>query len=89
MKETRHLLKLMLGDGINIIICLFALYATLLAFQHFDSSENIYVANALLLQCICIVYLTYRAIMNRHIISGLKGEIDERHNDATEEENQT
>lgn len=89
MKEIRNTLKRMLGDGINILICLSVLYVTLLAFQHFESSENTYVANALLLQCICIVYLTYRSIMNRHVISGLKDEIDERHNEATEEENQT
>lgn len=77
MKEISQTLKLMLGDGINIVLCLFILYITLLAVQRFDAFENSYVANALILQCCGIVYLTYRAIRNRHIIHNLKGKIQE------------
>ena len=76
MKEIRETLMLMLGDAINILICLSVIYVTLLAVQRFNALENTYIANALLLQCMGISYLTYRAIRNRHTINKMKKEID-------------
>jgi amino acid permease len=85
MKDLRETIKLMFADGINIIICLFILYITLLAVQKFNAFEHSYIANTLLLQCAGITYLTYKAIRNRHALKKLKQEIKDLKESASSE----
>lgn len=75
MNDVRKTLRLLIGDGINIILCLFVLYVTLLAVMQFDALEHSYISNALLLLCITIMYLTYKVIRNRHEIEKMKDKL--------------
>ena len=85
MNDLRETIKLMIADGINIVICLFMLYITLLAVQKFNAFEHSYIANTLLLQCAGITYMTYKAIRNRHALKNLKQEIKDLKEGAASE----